>query len=570
MLAAALAVLLLLGTGTEWVIKARASRALASNSISALAPDDTNISTPNRPGGDGSPPGSGAQGQNPAGSGTYEAENILLLGSDTRASAADAAIGGANDAPGGSDVVMVMHLSADRSHVTVVSIPRDMYVKAPTCKAWDHQTDKQSDKDYVTPYSVWRINSAFAVGGPPCTVRAVQQLSGLRIDRVIVIDFAGFQSMVDAIGGITVDACRPIVDRQLGTVLPRPGLQHIDGAQALSLVRARKVEGDSESDLARIRRQQKVLSTMLRQVTSAGVLLNPITLDSVLQAFVHTVQTDNVTLDDLLDIAQSLGNLSPSRVTFYTLPTVPAGNGVALDMAPAGHLIWDALVNDKPLPGETTTPAAAPSAVSPTPGAAESSHPPASDPLTMTSVVTSTPTAPQLLSVAPGDVDLQVVNVAGRSGVATAAMNALRPLGFQLANSDLLLVPGDVRDGLAVEYSPGNRDAAVTVAAAVPGAVLTPTDGLGDKVRLLLGSSFDGTVRGVSVGDPVPAALSTTRSPLLSTVTSTVGVAPPGGDAGSEAPQDAGGSPDASSTAPSTALQSTEMTSVNAGSASCI
>ena len=70
------------------------------------------------------------------------------------------------------------------------------------------------------------------------------------------------------------------------------------------------------------------MSTLLRQVTKAGVLLNPSKLDSLLQAFTHNVKTDNVTLDDLLQLAQSLGNLSASRVTFYTLPTVANGDGI--------------------------------------------------------------------------------------------------------------------------------------------------------------------------------------------------------------------------------------------------
>ena len=113
------------------------------------------------------------------------------------------------------------------------------------------------------------------VGGPACTVRAVQQLTGLRIDRVIGIDFAGFKAMVDAVGGVQVNICQPIIDTELGTVIPTVGQQVITGDTALNLVRARQVHGDPTGDLGRIRRQQIVLSALLREVTSAGTLLSP-------------------------------------------------------------------------------------------------------------------------------------------------------------------------------------------------------------------------------------------------------------------------------------------------------
>jgi LCP family protein required for cell wall assembly len=563
-LVAALAVMLLLVAGTEWVIKARADAVLQNNQISALDTADTNISPTT------AVPTTDAAGKTTTAMPTpqhYQAENILLLGSDSRASDEDAALGGANKDPGGSDVVMVAHLSADRSHVTVISIPRDTYVEAPTCKAWDYQNNELSDRDYTSPYSIWRINSTYAAGGAPCTVKAVQQMTGLRIDRVIVIDFAGFAAIVDAQGGIDVNACRPIVDGQLGTVLPAAGVQHIDGKQALNLVRARKVEGDSTSDIARIRRQQKVLSTILRQATSTGVLLNPIKLNNVLQAFVQNVKTDNVTLDNLLDIAQSLGNLDPRRVTFFTLPTVPDSNGIGLHATDGAALIWQALRDDTALPGEVTEP----------PNPTTTSAPPttpmttiAQDPVTsvVTSLVTTTPTVAQVLSVAPADVDLQVVNVAGRPAVANQARDALLPAGFDIASNDMLRPDNEVQSGITVEYSSGNRDAALTVAAAVPGATLVEKSGLGTQVRLMLGSSFSAgsfaaSVRNVAAGDPLPSSLSSSVTPVVSTVTSTVVSTPPA----LTVPVTT------SSTAPETTgptLGSSDVTSVNAGNASCI
>ena len=285
----------------------------------------------------------------------YEPENILLLGSDTRAGAANSAAGGTDgstsDGVANSDTQMIAHVSGDRQHVTVLSIPRDTMIDAPTCKSWDAATGQLSEENYpVQPGDRWHINSAYSVGGPQCSVRAIQDLTGLRIDRVIGIDFAGFQNMVDALGGVTVNVCGRIDDAELGVVVADGGVQTIKGDQALSLVRARKVKGDTDSDLARIRRQQIVLSAILQQVTSAGTLLNPVKLDAFLQAFVTNTFTDNVSIDDLVTLAQSFGSLDPSRVTFFTLPTVPSeSNPDALDVdetkAPA---VFDALTQRPP------------------------------------------------------------------------------------------------------------------------------------------------------------------------------------------------------------------------------
>ena len=226
---------------------------------------------------------------------------------------------------------MIAHISGDRQHVTVLSIPRDTMIDAPTCKTWDAATGQLSENDYpVSEGDRWHINSAYSVGGPQCSVRAIQDLTGLKIDRVIGIDFAGFKNMVDALGGISVNVCGPIIDAELGAVVAAGGVQVIEGEQALSLVRARKVEGDTDSDLSRIRRQQIVLSAILQQVTSAGTLLNPAELDAFLQAFVPNTFTDNVTIDDLVTLAQS--SEPWTRAESPSTPCRRSTDGDALDV----------------------------------------------------------------------------------------------------------------------------------------------------------------------------------------------------------------------------------------------
>jgi hypothetical protein len=359
------------------------------------------------------------------------------------------------------------------------------------------------------------------VGGPTCSVRAIQDLTGLKIDRVIGIDFSGFKNMVDALGGITVNVCGPIIDAELFTVVAEGGIQTIGGDQALSLVRARKVQGDTDSDLARIRRQQIVLSSILQQVTSAGTLLNPAKLDAFMQAFVQNTFTDNVTIDDLITLAQSFGTLDPSRVTFFTLPTVPSErNPDALDVdedkAPA---VFSALLNDQPLPGEPAATSAASTpetSVQPTPGGTVTGR-----------------------TVDPAEIDLAILNVSGRNGVATEAMEQLNDVGFAVTEDQLLAPEEQQQSDVTIEYDPSRLAEALTVAAAVPDATLIPTDGLGSQVRLLLGESYDGTVQAVSSGVPATGTLSD------QTATSTGDESPAG------------------------TLTSGELASINAGEALC-
>ncbi len=373
-----LAALTLIGLGTEWKILDRAETGIQTHRVSALDFENSNIATPRatQPTSETLAGTSANVNVKPASPVTYQPENMLLLGSDTRAgsNAADGSDSTTTDGVANSDSLMIAHVSADRQHVTVLSIPRDTVIPAPTCKQWDGKTGQLSDQNQpISDGELYHINSAYSVGGPKCTVTAVQNLTHLRINRLIGIDFSGFKSMVDALGGITVNICRPIIDQELNTVAARGGVQVANGDMALGLVRARKVAGETGSDLARIHRQQVVLSAILRQVTAAGTLLNPNRLDSFLQAFTRNTFTENVKLEDLVNLAGSLGSLDPQHVTFYTLPTV-ASNRIdgALDVdeskAPA---VFDALVNDLPLPGEVTTkPRPPPTAATSKPSAA--------------------------------------------------------------------------------------------------------------------------------------------------------------------------------------------------------
>jgi len=460
---------------------------------------------------------------------TYQAENFLLVGSDTR-SGANNIDGSEGDLDGvaNTDSIMLLHISADRQHVYAVSLPRDMWVPNVECNSYDQTTNTYGGPSEANQYDKMHINAFYGTGGPKCLVDAVENLTQLNITNYIQIDFSGFQAMVDALGGIVVNVCRPIIDETLGTIIPTAGVQGIGGATALSLARARKVQGDTESDLARIHRQQLLLSTILRKVKSAGVLLDPGTLGDFVTAFTQNTTTAGIDFNSLMSLAESMGDLDPSKVTFFTVPTVAdpedaSDRGSMYIDKDASAPLLDAIRNDQPLPGagSTTTESTAPA----TTGAA---------------VVTFT--------VAPAAVDLRVVNVAGQSGVAGEAATTLNELGFDVQDADLL--KNDATEpGVTVHYSPGNEAAALTVAAAAPGSTLVAEDGLGGTVELHLGESWQSTTfTAVTVGAEIPAD-------LIAQV--------PAGSAGQVVT--ATGSAEASGS-----TSTTEIQQVNAGDASCM
>lgn len=585
--------------GTEWNLIRTTDVGLQQRSGNYLQPTDPNISTPAtaRPPTDGRPSGAAQPAPvAPAAPGVpgslYRPENLLLLGSDTRANGnGNASNSDGTQVTAQSDTMMIAHVSADRQNITILSVPRDLRIPAPHCQKWDYRTRKQSAQQQpVSASEHWKITNAYSVGGPACSVLAVQDLTGLRIDRVIEIDFKGFKTMVDALGGINVNICRPIRDQELGLIVAQGGVQKIQGDQALSLVRARKVLNDGiGNDYGRIHRQQVVLSTMLRQVTSAGTLLSPTKLDRFLRAFVDATYTDNVTTDSLIDLAHQLGNLAPGRVTFYTLPAHanPNDGGDTQIMDPKGQAIFAALVNDQLLPGEEVAPpktgsstrtATAPTTAATTPAGRSTSTAPSSTTTTTPSTLprrttVTTSAAPQTLSTDPANIGLQIVNLTGRPGVGGQVMDQLNGYGFAVTGNDLLRPVDQTQQEITVEYAAGRRDAALMVAAAIPGSRLVQKDGPDTRVRLLLGTSFDGTVSRVSVGQTVPSRLQTTPStppPAVST-SAPAAASPKAAPATSPKATPAGpsaGSP-AKPTTPTVTLKSTDLQSVNAGDATC-
>ncbi|WP_258175383.1 LCP family protein [Actinopolyspora mortivallis] len=270
-----------------------------------------------------------------------EALNILLLGSDSRAGAN----GEYGDVAGRrSDTAMVVHLAEGRRKAAVVSIPRDTLVDRPECPG--------QDRDTIPPARDVMFNSAYARGGLVCTVATVEKLGDLRLDHAVAVDFAGFEKLVDTLGGVRITLSEPIEDSYAGLDLPA-GTQRLTGEQALGLVRTRHGVGNG-SDLARIELQQKFLRALLRQVDRTGLLTDPVRLHRVLDTATSSLTTDEelASLGALWSLTRSLRGMSPERVDFRTLPVAASSarpNRLVPKESEAKEL-WKALREDSALP----------------------------------------------------------------------------------------------------------------------------------------------------------------------------------------------------------------------------
>ncbi|MFJ6134306.1 LCP family protein [Kitasatospora sp. NPDC092286] len=243
--------------------------------------------------------------------GARGAENILLIGSDDR-TGANASYGEAGGRR--SDTTILLHLAADRKHATAVSIPRDVMVTVPACEKPDGTRNKPG---------LMQFNWAFEIGGAACSIRTVEQLSGIRIDHHVILDFTGFKSMVNAVGGVEVCVPQPIHDKDARLDLPA-GRLTLNGEQALGYVRARETLGDG-SDTQRMGRQQQFLASLIRKAQSQGVLLNPARLWPVLDAATSSVKADGglSSLGALYDLTQDLRDIPSANVVFLTAPRRP-------------------------------------------------------------------------------------------------------------------------------------------------------------------------------------------------------------------------------------------------------
>jgi LCP family protein required for cell wall assembly len=234
--------------------------------------------------------------------------NILLIGSDTRDTAADCNLGGActagaSNTGANGDSEMLVHLSADRSNVTVLSIPRDTETELPECAGGGRGM----------------INSALAYG-PSCQVAAVVQLTGIPVDHFIDFDFSGVIDLSNEVGGVPVCVSAAVRDPNSGLTIGA-GVTNVQGKQALQFLRTRDAFYDG-SDLGREQATHIFLSALLRKVKANATLTNLGQMQSIAETFTKYTTVDNG-LDSalsLLSLGDDFGEVDANRVTLLTMP----------------------------------------------------------------------------------------------------------------------------------------------------------------------------------------------------------------------------------------------------------
>lgn len=241
--------------------------------------------------------------------------NILLVGKDD----------------GRSDTAMVVQLNAAGDQARVVSIPRDTMVPRPRCGA-------------SPPVAIAMFNSAFSTGGAACTVATVEQMSGIRIDHFVQIDFNGFRDLVDRLGGIDVTMPEAIDDEKSGLHVPA-GPTKLDGTQALAFVRTRYSIGDG-SDLNRIKNQQLFMRALSEKMANENWLASPAKTLELADVLTKSIVTDTGigSIPKLADLAGKLTALKPESITYVTLPTetyLPDPNRVQ-PKQPEADALWQA------------------------------------------------------------------------------------------------------------------------------------------------------------------------------------------------------------------------------------
>jgi LCP family protein required for cell wall assembly len=409
--------------------------------------------------------------------------DILVIGTDSRQNAADCRIGGAcsdSTGNGNADVEMLVHVSADRSNATVMSIPRDLKTQVPACS----QQGQPSESGY---YGM--INSALYYG-TGCQVAAVHQLTGIPIVHFVQVDFSGVVAMSNAVGGVPVCVSDNVYDDGSHLKLTR-GTHVLKGLAALEFVRSRHSFGDG-GDVNRTSTQHVFLSSLIRQAKSAGTLTNPVAVyslaDSAFKAL--TVDPGLGSPAKLVGLAADLSKVPTDRITFATMQTDQDPHDTAhLVLDPAARSLFAAIANDQSLSGGTAQPtASATSAASAAPSAS------------------SAPAAAPAAQVPAAQVTVRVENSPGGvPGRASAVAQALIGQGFNPATTSGTAAAD--RSRTVISYGAGEKAAAQTLAAAIGLPESRVEAGPYAGVRLLIGADWPtGSTRfSAASAKPAPA-----------------------------------------------------------------
>ncbi|MFG2574343.1 LCP family protein [Streptomyces sp. NPDC048481] len=251
--------------------------------------------------------------------------NYLIVGSDSRdgMSAEEKKKLHTGSAEGKrTDSMMILHVGSNGD--TLVSLPRDSDVELPSF------VGSESGKTYKGTGRHIKLNAAYATDGPELLVRTIEFNTGLRIDHYVEIGFAGFASIVDAVGGVEITIDKAFKDKYSGADF-QAGKQKLNGEEALAFVRTR--HAFAASDLQRTKNQQKFLAALAHEVATPGTVLNPFKLYPTMSAGL-----DSLIVDKDMGL-YDLGSM------FFAMKGVNGGDGTSLNMpisgSSGGNLVWD-------------------------------------------------------------------------------------------------------------------------------------------------------------------------------------------------------------------------------------
>jgi LCP family protein required for cell wall assembly len=383
------------------------------------------------------------------------AENILLIGSDTRVGK-NGNIGG-NTGCNCSDTLMVLHISPGHHEATVISIPRETMVPILQCAASDGTPGQSAG----SVGELELINAALSAGGPACTWKTVDAVTGIHLDHFIELDFTGFEKVINDLGGVEICLPFAVHDPQSNLSLPA-GVHHVFGPEALAFWRTREGVGEG-SDTQRIQRDQFLMASLVQGIEHSNLLGSPTRMLEVIRDAANAMTTDTgLDQSAMLQIAGSLRGLSSKSVQFVTAPNVPWPpnvNDVEFQQPQADQL-FNAIAHDNVLPAATKKPAAA----KPAP----------------------------VVKISPAQVKIEVENGSGVAGIASQAASALTAKGFSVVGTGD--APSFGFTSSQIEYATSaDLPAANTLKAQLNNAQVSKNTTLSPgTVLLIVGSSFHG------------------------------------------------------------------------------
>jgi LCP family protein required for cell wall assembly len=404
--------------------------------------------------------------------------NILVIGSDSRQGLGRKF--GSDVLGARSDTSMLLHIAPGHTRADIISFPRDSMVPVLACANDQQGHPGQS----AQPGELERLNATFSAGGAPCLWKTLEQETGIRIQHFVEVNFAGFQSIVNDVGGVPV--CLPFaINNPQARLHLAAGKRVVNGAQALAFVRLRENVGEG-SDTQRIQRQQYFLAAVMQKLKSTNLLSQPNRIFNVVRDVAKSLTTDSgLDLSTMLRIADSMKSLSSSSVQLVTVPVVPYVGDPTAELSweqPQSDLMFRAIEADRNLPTSAKVNGN---------GKAKTAM-----------TATAEPT------VSPARVSVQVLNGSGVNGVAGAAATALTAKGFTVTGTGP--AANYSYTSTTIQYSSAAQLPEVnTLKAALGSAVAQKDTALGaGSINLILGSNYHGLSTGKSAGKASAKTLS--------------------------------------------------------------